>query len=73
MSNAVPESVEDDPPGEGEDRPRRRARRRKKRGKRHLSKLRRGVVGFVFALQLIVALAGLVVLPLYLMYEFIVE
>ena len=73
MSSAVPKLVQGNPPGGGEDRPRHRARKHTKRGKHRLAKLGHGVVGLFFALQLILALTGLVVLPLYLMYEFIIQ
>ena len=73
MSNAVPKLVHDDPFGGGEDRSRHRARKDKERGKHRLAKLGQGIIGLFFALQLILALTGLIVLPLYVMYEFMIQ
>ena len=73
MSNAVLKLVRDNSPGGGEDRPRHHTRKHKKRSKHRLAKLRQAIVGLFFALQLILALTGLILLPLYLMYEFFVD
>ncbi len=45
----------------------------RERGKLRLSNLGRSMVGFFFALQMIIMLAGLVVLPFYLFYEFVIR
>jgi len=38
-----------------------------------LAKVRKGIVGMFFVLQLVAALAGLVLMPLYLVYEFVIN
>ncbi len=76
MNNGVWITFEDTPRRRAVETPRGRRGERKKwreRGKRRLSNLGRGMVVFFFALQMIITLAGLVVLPFYLFYELVIR
>ena len=76
MSSSSQPITDDQPPESGETPVEHRTKKRKKRHNRgggQLSKARKGVVMLVFALQLLVVLVGLVVVPVYLLYEFFVR
>ena len=76
MGSSTHRIADDKPPVGGERATSHQARKPKKRHRRRegqLAKARKGIVGLVFALQLIAALLGLVLVPLYLVYEFIVR
>ena len=74
MGKSVPVMAEESVPRRGEQRRHRgKGRRLLKWLRRRVSKLRRGVVGLFFALQIAIAIAGLVILPIYLLITLVGE
>ena len=76
MGSSTLRTADEHPPAQGGRAISHRARKRKHRRSSHegrLSKIREGIVGVLFAVQLIIALLGLLLVPYYLMYEFIIE
>ncbi len=51
----------------------RKPNKRHRRREGYLAKARKGFVGLLFAVQLLVALLGLALVPLYLVYEFVIN
>ena len=76
MGSSTQRIADEQAPAHGGETTNHRIKKQKKRHRRrdgYFAKAREGVVGLVFALQLLAALVGLVLVPLYLIYELIIN